>query len=331
MNLTFFEMNLSDEIREKLAGHNVNFTPGTLTQSNAKDFADSEIISPGPYADLSPSTLGIMKGLKLIALRSTGYENADLVYCRERGITVCNVPEYGGATVAEHVFGLLLTISHNITEAVNRTRAGDFSLKGLKGFDLAGKKLGVIGTGRIGARVIRIARAFDMEALAWSRTRRKELEDAYGAIYMDLKDVLSSADIITLHLPYGPQTHHILSRGEFEAMRDGVIIINTSRGDVVDTIELVKALGSGRVRAAGLDVLPKEKILRDSRALLEAVTGRDEDCRTLLEDYALLRMKNVFITPHSAFYTEEALRRMMDTAIGNILSFIEGRPRNVVS
>jgi D-lactate dehydrogenase len=233
--------------------------------------------------------------------------------------------------VAEHVFGLLLTLSHHLVEAIDRTRRGDFSLQGLTGFDLRGKTLAVIGTGDIGACVIQIARGFGMNIVAYDTNPQGELAAKYGFRYVSLDDLLSTADIISLHIPANKKTHHFISRKEFAKMKKGVILINTARGSVVDIQALVRAISEGIVGAAGLDVLPEEPVIREEAELLRSATREEYDKTALLAGHILLRLRNVVITPHSAFNTREAIQRILDTTMENIMAFTRGQPQNIVS
>ena len=243
---------------------------------------------------------------------------------------VSNIPSYGDNTVAEHVFALLLGISRHMVESIERTRRGDFSQQGLRGFDLEGKAIGVIGVGNIGKCVIRMAKGFGMEVLAFDIRQDRNLEESLGFRYAELDTLLSYSDIITLHVPATKSTENFISREQFERMKDGVILINTARGSVLDVQALVRALSEGKVAAAGLDVLPEEPVIREETELLRAVYRKENDLEALLADCALLRLHNVFITPHNAFNTREAVQRILDATVENIAGFLRGEPRNVV-
>lgn len=311
------------------AEHEIEYVDDLLTQENVTTHAAADVISPFIYSNLSGDVLRRMSHLKLIATRSTGFDHIDLAYCNANGITVCNVPVYGDNTVAEHVFALLLAISHKLVEAVDRTRRGDFSLQGLRGFDLRGKTLGVIGTGSIGQCVIEIAKGFRMEVVAFDVKPSEELAARMGFRYADMDELLATADIVTLHVPSNEKTRNMLSHGEFAKMKDGVVLINTARGDIVDIRALAKAIGEGKVAAAGLDVLPEESAVREEAELLYSVYREKYDLETLLVNHILLRLRNVIITPHSAFNTREAVERILGTTVDNILAFARGEPRNV--
>ncbi|MDY0187651.1 MAG: hydroxyacid dehydrogenase [Syntrophus sp. (in: bacteria)] len=309
----------------------IEFVAEPLSRESAESYADAEALSPFIYSDLSADVLKHMDRLKLITTRSTGFEHIDLEYCEANNIIVCNVPVYGDNTVAEHVFALLLTISHKMIAAVDRTRRGDFSLKGLQGFDLLGKTLGVIGTGSIGRCVIGIAKGFRMDVLASDVRPDQELASQMGFRYVEMDQLLTSSDIITLHVPSNEKTRNLISDQEFARMKEGVVLINTARGDVLDIKALAKAIGDGKVAAAGLDVLPEEGGIREESELLRSVYDKKHDLETMLLNHILLRLRNVIITPHSAFNTREAVERILSTTVGNIISFTEGEPENVIS
>ncbi|MEB3829620.1 hydroxyacid dehydrogenase [Phormidium sp. CCY1219] len=308
----------------------VEFESEALSPENASQYSDAEVISAFIYSDMSADTLKKFDNLKMIATRSTGFDHIDTDYCKKNNIKVCNVPTYGENTVAEHAFALMLAIAHNLTKATDRTRKGDFSQQGLQGFDLRGKTLGVIGTGNIGQCAIEIAQGFRMEVVAFDVKPKEELTSKLGFRYASMDEVLSSADIITVHVPGNKKTYHLISEDEFDKMKEGVILINTSRGSVVDVDALVKALSEGKVAAAGLDVLPEEPVMREEAELLRSVYRREHNLEELLADHVLLRLRNVLITPHSAFNTREAVQRILDTTRENIESFVEGKPENVV-
>ncbi len=311
--------------------HSLILLESKLTAVNAKDYADADVISTFIFSNLDQNVLEQFDHLKLIATRSTGFDHIAVDYCNEKGITICNVPTYGDNTVAEHVFGLLLAISHNIVEAVDRTRRGDFSLSGLRGFDLQGKTLGVIGTGSIGQCVIRIAKGFGMNVIGFDVRPDEKLAQALGFVFMPLEDLLAASDILTLHVPANEHTYHLISDKEFAQMKDGVVLINTARGSVVHIQALARALADGKVAAAGLDVLPDEPTIREEYELLHSFFREKHDLETLLAGHILLRLRNVIITPHNAFYTKEAIGRIIDTTLMNIRAFAAGDVINVVN
>lgn len=310
--------------------HELIYHERALDATAAAKVADADILSVFIYSRLNRDLLERFDRLKLIATRSTGVDHIDLERCAERGICVANVPTYGGHVVAEHTFALLLAISHQLVAAIDRTRRGDFSLKGLSGFDLHGRTIGVIGTGDIGGNVARIARGFGMEVLAYDIAPRQELVEETGLAYVDLPELLSRSDVVSLHVPATRATEKMISHDEFAAMKEGAVLINTARGAVVDTEALLRALSEGRLAAAGLDVLPEEPALREETELLRSYFQEKHKLDILFADHLLLRMRNVIVTPHSAFNTRDAVNRILDTTRGNIDGFLRGEPQNRV-
>ena len=251
----------------------VEFVDDFLTQTNVVEHIDADIISLDESL-VNAEILAKFTNLKLIAARSTGVDQIDLEYCQQHGITVCNVPGYAENAVAEHVFALLLSLSHHIVEAVGRTRRNNFSREGIQSFELRGKTLAVVGTGAIGRKVSRIAKGFDMDVVAFDLRPNKKWAADNAIKYLPLEDTLRLADIITLHVPSSEETHQLLSDDQFNLMKDGVVLINTSRGDVVDIHALLRALSSGKIAAAGLDVLPEENAIREEKEQLLTLFGK---------------------------------------------------------
>jgi D-lactate dehydrogenase len=311
--------------------HELVATPDALQEGNAALAADADAVTLFVQSRLDESALARMPRLRFVAARSTGYDHIDLKACAKRGIVVSNVPSYGQNTVAEHTFGLLLTLSHRLEAAIDRTRKGDFSQAGLRGFDLNGKTLGVVGTGMIGRCVIRIAGGFEMKVLAYDVHPDADFAAASGFRYVPLDTLLAESDIVSLHVPSTPATRHMISQAAFDRMKPGVVLINTARGDIVDVKALVRALAEGKVAAAGLDVLPEEPVIREEAELLRSVYNQRHDLETLLADHVLLRLRNVIVTPHSAFNTLEAVQRIADTTVENVRAFAEGRPIHQVT
>lgn len=311
--------------------HQVVCTREALSEATAPNYRDAEVVTTFINSRLSESVLAQFPRLKFIATRSTGYDHIDLAYCRSRVIVVSNVPDYGDSTVAEHVFALLLAVARHLVEAIERTRRGDFSQADLRGFELRDKTLGVIGTGRIGRRTSEIARGFGMSVVAFDVLPDEAAARRLGFRYADLDAVLAAADVVTLHVPATPQTAGLLSDREFSLMKPGAVLINTSRGNVVDVPALVRTLAEGRLKAAGLDVLPQEPLIREEAQIFRAASTEGYDLRALVANHVLLRFPNVIVTPHNAYNTDSAVRRILETTLANIEAFARGEPRNVVS
>lgn len=311
--------------------HTVECLAEPLTGDNAVGCAGADAVSTFIRSDLNAAVLSRLPNLRLIATRSTGFDHIDLDYCVRAGITVCNVPDYGDPTVAEHVFALLLSLSRHIVEAAERTRRGDFSQGALRGFDLAGKTLGVIGAGRIGRRVVAIGKGFGMQVIAFDARPDPHSAEALGYRYVELDELLAAADVVTLHVPGGNDTRHMIGEAQFARMKPGAVLINTSRGGVVDGAALVRALASGRLGGAGLDVVAEEGSLLEEAEIFRAdASVSAERLRALLADHALIGQPNVIVTPHIAYDTREAVFRIIEATIDNITAFDAGAPRNVV-
>jgi len=311
--------------------HDVICRHERLDPTTADLAREAEVASVFVNSEVSGPVLDRLPHLRLIATRSTGFDHIDLDRCAARGIAVANVPDYGDHTVAEHAFALLLAVSRKIVTAVERTRRGDFSQAGLRGFDLHGRTLGVIGTGRIGRRAIAIGRGFGMRVLAHDARPDPAAAQALGFEYAPLDALLAQADAVTLHVPGGADTHHLISDAELARMKPRAVLVNTARGSVVDAAALVRCLDAGHLGGVGLDVLPEEPLVRDEAQVFRGEAVLDsERLRRLLAGHALLRFPYVVVTPHIAYDTEEALHRILDTTLSNIEAFARGEPRNLV-
>jgi len=333
MNVVFFE---TDDIEKKIlldlyGDIDYDAVSHTLNAGNADKYSETEIISCFIYSDLSREVLEKLKRLKFIATRSRTYDHIDLEYCNQNGIAVANVPAYGRDTVAEHVFSLLLCLSRNIPHAAQRTREGNFSAQGLQGFDLYGRTMGIIGTGAIGLQVAKIAGAFGMPVLGYDIRPDHTAAMEAGLTHTSLEKLLAQSDVISLHVADTPEAVRLLSDKEFSMMKDGVVIINTAVGAAIDVKALLQALSSGKVGAAGLDVLPEETAIHEEAEFLREAFSAKHDPETLLASHALLHHRNVIVTPHIAFYTKETVEGILRTTGNNIQAFQEGRQLNVVN
>ena len=332
MKIAFLELQDWEEkyLRGRVDGaHEVMAFREVLEDKDLPQMAEAEVVSPFIYSKLTAERLAKLPKLKMIATRSTGFDHIDVAECTRRGITVSNVPFYGENTVAEHTFALILALSRKVHEAFVRVRAGNFSLDGLRGFDLKDKTIGVIGAGRIGLHVIRIARGFGMKVLAFDVKRDNFWAEVLGFEYVELNDLLGRSDIITLHAPYNRHTHYLINRENIHKIKRGAILINTARGGLVNTEALLKALDDGILAGAGLDVLEGEETIYEESALLgDAVNP--EKLRIAIQNHVILKKPNVVFTPHNAFNSQEALERILDTTAENIAAFVAGTAKNVV-
>ena len=255
-------------------------------------------------------------GVRLIALRSAGFNHVDLAAAKKRDVIVVRVPAYSPYAVAEHTVGLILSLNRKIHRSYNRVREGNFSIEGLLGFDMHGRTVGIVGTGKIGAIVANILNGFGCQLLAYDVFRNPDCE-VLGAKYVSLPELLAASDIITLHCPLMPETHHVINEESLGQMKTGVMLINTSRGALIDTKAAIAALKSGKIGYLGLDVYEQEQDLFFDN-LSEKVIQDDVFER-------LLTFPNVLITGHQAFFTKNALSSIAETTLANISDFEQGR------
>ncbi len=330
--VSFFEV--SPEERSylrtlRIPGHTIKLYPGRADEADAPIIRASDIVSTFIYSQIDRPFLARAGRLRMVATRSTGFDHIDLAGCRRAGIALANVPFYGENTVAEHTFALILALSRRVHQAHVRTIRGDFSFVGLEGFDLKGKTIGIIGTGHIGIHVARIAKGFGMHVVAFDIAPNPFLAEMIGFEYIPLYDLLGRSDVVTLHAPYTPETHHLINKQTIVKFKHGALLINTARGGLVDTEALAVALDKGILAGAGLDVLEGEELIKEERQILSIDFPADR-LKTLLQNHILLNRENVVITPHIAFNSREAFRRIVDTTVENIRAFLAGRPQNLV-
>jgi len=312
-----------EEVRERFQKEfsDIEFVKGVVQDLKEEDFEkfkEVEIITSFISSLFTPEVIDKFPKLKMIATRSTGIDHIDLKYCQKKGIEVKNVPDYGSNTVAEHTFALLLAISRKVFYSYEKVQEDDsFSRRGMKdlrGFDLAGKTMGVIGTGKIGKNVISIAKGFQMNILAYDIYPDKTIENSCCR-YVDIDKLLEEVDIISLHMPALPETYHFIDQEKLEKMKDGIVLLNTARGNLIDTKALMKYLENGKVKAAGLDVLEYEDCLGRE-------TINPDPCLEKIKiiNKKFIEMPNVIVTPHNGFNTQEALERIWNKTIENIIN-----------
>lgn len=294
--------------------HEIRYFDASLTEQTAKLTNGSQAVCAFVNDKITEGVVRQLadNGVKLIALRSAGYNNVDLVSTKAHGITVVRVPAYSPHAVAEHAVALILTLNRKTHKAYNRVREGNFSLERLTGFDLYGKTVGVIGTGKIGAVFCRIMAGFGCKILAFDVFENKALMTE-GVCFLPLHDVLAQADIISLHCPLNDQTHHLIKRHTLSLMKPGAMLINTGRGALIDTPAVIKALKSGQLGYLGIDVYEQEGELF-FRDFSESIIQDDVIMR-------LMSFPNVLITAHQAFFTEEALSQIAEITLQNISDF----------
>lgn len=337
MKIIFFEAPKTEQefFKSVLINDEVVYFEEKLTENNVEKAVNAEVLAVFVNSEINKKMIDTMSSLKLVVTRSTGFDHIDIAYCKEKGIPVANVPAYGSQTVAEFTFALLLTLSRKIYWGYHQLREGtDFDLSRLEGFDLEGKTLGIIGTGKIGQNVIRIGTGFGMNVIATDPHPNTELIKQYGFEYVSLDELLSKADVVSIHVPYLPETHHLLNATNLAKIKKGAILINTARGEIVDTEALLLALRDGRIKGAGLDVMEGERELKEERMIAlsnNPQIERMEKLRQLVGDHILIDLPNVIVTPHMAFFTKEAIGRIMQTTVDNIKNFLAGRMENIVN
>ncbi len=330
MKYAFFDLEPWEKeyFQNEIKDNELVFFDGALDE-NTPGLDTFNVVITFIHTQFNKELLDKMPNLKFISTMSTGFDHIDTDECKNRNIIVSNVPTYGETIVAEHTFALLLAISRRIPESLERVKEGNFMPSGLTGFELRGKTIGVIGVGSIGSNVIRIARGFGMNAIVYKRTPDYALEKELGCKFVELTVLYQQSDIVSLHIPYSKETHHYVGEEQFNQMKDGVIIINTARGALIDSMALLKALESGKVKAAGLDVLEEEPLLEEEKDLLSQSFDKDK-LMTILEGHMLVNHPNVLVTPHNAFNSTEALHKIVETTHQNLTGFMNNMPLNVV-
>jgi D-lactate dehydrogenase len=298
-------------------GHELRYLEPRLTAVTAPLAADCGAVCAFVNDQVDAEALRVLKegGTKLIALRSAGFNHVDLDAASALGITVARVPAYSPYAVAEHAVALILALNRKLHRAYARVREANFSLEGLLGFDVNGRTVGVVGTGKIGTVFARIMKGFGCRLLAYDPYPNAECE-VLGVEYVDLPTLFGASDIIALHAPLTSESYHLIDAAALEQMKQGVMLINTSRGALVDTRAVIDALKSGRLGALGLDVYEEE----------EGLFFEDFSGQVITDDVfaRLLTFPNVLITGHQGFFTAEALHNIADTTLANVTAFERG-------
>ncbi len=302
-------------------------TDQPLTENNIKK--DTEVLGIFVDSKITPTLLKKLPHLRLIVALSTGVDHIDLTACQKHGVTVCNVPTYGEHTVAEHAFALILGLTRKLFPSVKRVKEGLYDYHGLRGTDLFGKTLGIIGTGKIGLALIRMARGFGLNVIAFDPFPNVAAATELSFTYTKLPTLLKTADVVSLHVPLLPTTRHLINKRNIKLMKPGSYLINTARGALIDPEALFLALQSKHLAGAGLDVLEDEEMIQDEEKIFSGACA-DCDIRTNLMNNLIIDHPNVIVTPHNAFNSTEALERIIVATAENIKNFIAGEPKNVV-
>lgn len=291
-------------------------------QNNLEMAKKYDVISTFIYSQVTSEVIKQLPNLKMVATRSTGMDHIDCVECEKRKIQVANVPVYGSNTVAEYAIALLLAVAKKIVPAHQSVEEGEFSPDGLTGVDIYGKTLAVVGVGKIGQNVVRIARGLGMKVLGVERSADPLLAKKMGYRPVDLETALKEADFVTLHVPSIPETHHLINKKNIKLFKPGSILINTCRGSVVETEAIVWALNNKVLRGAGLDVTEDEDKV-ENISMVTTKQPTKEDLQEVLSFHLLRDRDDVVFTPHNAFNTQEAIERIVKTTVENINQFIK--------
>ncbi len=332
MKIAFFEIEEweKEHLKNAIKDFEVCFFDQKLTKENAGQAKDADIISGFIDSVIDEEIILQLPNLKMVTTRSTGFDQINLEDCKKHDIVVCNVPTYGENAVAEYAFALILDLSRKIHQSIKSVKKEGFAVKGLRGFDLKGKTLGIVGMGHIGQHVARIAKGFEMNIIAYDHSEDKKLAEKLFFHYATLEELLKNSDIISLHIPYNSQTHHLINTGNIGLIKQGAYLINTARGGIIETDALVRALDGGILAGAGLDVLEEECFIKEERQLLTKGFPATCNIKTMLENHVLMERENVIITPHNAFNSREALERILETTVENIQAFAKNKPVNIV-
>ena len=334
MKVGFFEINKNEReaLGERFKENELYFSEDKLDKEHLTASADFDVVSIFVGSKIDKEVLGNLPNLKYIATRSMGYDHIDLEECVKRNVLVSNAPHYGGNTVAEWTFALILNLLRKVYKAIDQIKeTGSFNTENLQGVELAGKTIGVIGTGRIGKEVVRIGKVFGMNVIAFDVNQDLEFAKTTGFVYEDkLENLLEKSDIVSLHVNYSETTHHLINKENIKFIKKGGYLINTARGPVIETEALVWALSEKILAGAGLDVLEEEGVIKDELDFLTRGHPQEHNLKTILQDHVLMKMDNVLITPHNAFNSKEAVKRILDTTIENVKAFIDGNPINLI-
>lgn len=326
----FFTRELIDSSASK-----EKFQPLFYTSPLIPEMLDSEIeiLSVPVSVKVDEEIFNLLPKLKMIACRSTGYDNINPALAAERHITITNTPSYGASSVAEYTFAMILMLSRKLPEILHESFSADPNRLLERGFDLNGKTIGIIGLGDIGKGVAQIAYGMGMKILAYDIKKDERVASWLRVDYVDdLEILLKKSDIVTLHIPYRPDNHHFINAEKLELMKNSALLINTARGELIDTVALMRALHNRQLASAALDVVENEYLLDPDEIIDLAIenTGARSSLRHALALLALERMPNVIITNHNAFNTIEAIERINKMVLSNIIGFYDGAEIHIV-
>lgn len=302
-----------------------------ITEDNI--VADADVISVFVSSTVSKQFVDRMSNLKLIACRSTGFNNIDVAVCKAKNISIVNVPTYGERTVAEYTFALILALSRKILPSVEQTKLGSIDSSLVHGHDLFGKTIGIVGMGRIGKNVAKLAEAFGMTVVAHDPFATEDSLSGFNLTLLELPDLLKVSDFVSVHAPLTKDNKHLFNKDLFDQMKKGAIFINTARGELMVTGDLIEALETGHLAGAGIDVLEGENLvdLNEEELLLKKGRVSTELLQEAVANNVLVKMPSAIVTAHNAYNTGEAIRRINTTTKQNIESFLAGTTQNEVN
>ena len=291
---------------------------------------DTEILAVTHVNEVTKEEIDSMNNLKLICTRSTGFDHIDLDAAKAKGIIVSNVPAYGENTVAEFTLTIILALQRKLAESIKQADTGEIDYDKIRGVDLMGQTIGIIGTGKIGYHVAKIAHGFEMNILGYDPNPNQKFVDEFGVKYVELEELIKTSDIVSLHAPSTEDNTHMIDEDTLAQMKTSAVLVNTARGELVDTSALIKALKEGKIAGAALDVSEGEGVLSFEEEADLIHSSDQTQMELALEHEVLMKMPNVVFTPHNAFNTIGALDRIRQTTAENIKDFVDGNPNNIV-
>lgn len=329
--IAFFEMDKQriEYFKLHLVDYELLFYKENLGVEHLPAIKDCQIVFVVNYSPVTREIVEQLKETKIIIAGATGFDNIDVKACEDHGILVANTPGYSEDTIAEYAFTLLLMLIRHAHQAFLRAKNNNFSWNGLMGSTLQGKTMGIIGTGRIGLKVIEIAKGFGMNVMAYDIRENLEKTASLGFSYAPVEEVLAKSDVVSLHLTANKHTYHFINKEKLQGFKKGAFLINTSRGEVLDAKALIWALDEKILGGAALDVLEDERLCQENDLLQSDITL--EQMKNYALNQHLLHRDDVLITPHVGWCTKEAVESMKEINLNNILSFIDGHPQNLVS
>lgn len=326
------EQNEIETYSQLLAGTSeVDCNSEPLNEQTIDLASNADVISVFVTSKITAAMLSKLPNLKYIVCRSTGYDNIDIESAKNHDVAVCNVPNYGEHTVAEYAFALLLSLTRKIQDSIAQVQDGQIDHTLLVGTDLAGSTLGVIGAGKIGQRVIKIAKGFEMNVVAYDPFPKPEVAKRLGFEYVELDDLLTTSDFITLHVPAVKENQKLIDKETLCKLKSSAILINTARGDLVDNLALIDALQNNKLAGAGLDVLDGEAMIDIDQEMALLKNGSAKELKLSAELAVLEKMPNVILSPHNAYNTKQALQRIRKSTVETIIGFGESKIINQVN